>query len=182
LSVRRLIALLAAAALPAFGAPAAHAQQQPTEEAVKAAFLPKFARYVEWPQLAQPVQGAPFQLCVIGRNPFGRMIDAAAAGEQIDSHGVAVRHFASADGAGGCHIAFVTGATPAETSRMLAALGRQPVLTVTDARAGQAHGMIHFVMIGARVRFFIDEAAASERGLSISSRLLALAAQVRQRR
>jgi YfiR/HmsC-like len=42
--------------------------------------------------------------------------------------------------------------------------------------------MIHFTVAGGRVRFFIDEAAAAERGLSISSRLLALALGVRQRR
>ena len=56
------------------------------------------------------------------------------------------------------------------------------MLTVTDARAGPQRGMIHFTIVGGRVRFFIDEAAASDRGLSISSRLLALAAGVRQRR
>ena len=56
------------------------------------------------------------------------------------------------------------------------------MLTVTDARAGPQRGMIHFTIVGGRVRFFIDEADAAERGLSISSRLLALAAGVRQRR
>jgi hypothetical protein len=42
--------------------------------------------------------------------------------------------------------------------------------------------MIHFSMVSGRVRFFIDDAGAAERGLSISSRLLALAIGVRQRR
>ena len=42
--------------------------------------------------------------------------------------------------------------------------------------------MIHFTISGGRVRFFIDEAAAAQRGLVISSRLLALALGVRQRR
>ena len=89
---------------------------------------------------------------------------------------------ANAEGAGGCHLAFVQGNAPAETGRILNALGRTPVLTVTDARAGPQRGMIHFTTVGGRVRFFIDEASAAERGLSISSRLLALAAGVRQRR
>ena len=119
---------------------------------------------------------------MIGRDPFGRLLDQAAASELIDGHGVAVRRIASADGAGGCHLAFVQGAAPAETARLLLALRRQPVLTVTDARAGPQRGMIHFTIVGGRVRFFIDEAAAAERGLSISSRLLALAVGVRQRR
>jgi hypothetical protein len=156
--------------------------QAPTEEAVKAAFLPKFARYVGWPARMQLGAGAPFQLCVIGRDPFGRMLDSAAATEQIDGHGVTVRRLPSVAGAGGCHLAFVQGAAPAETGRLLLALRSQPVLTITDARAGPQRGMIHFTNVSGRVRFFIDEAEAASRGLSISSRLLALAAGVRQRR
>ena len=158
------------------------ARAQPTEDAVKAAFLPKFARYVAWPAAAQPEARAPFQLCVIGHDPFGRLLDLSAASELIDGHGVTVRRLASSDAAAGCHTAFVRGAAPAETARLLGALRGRPVLTVTDGRAGPQRGMIHFTIVAGRVRFFIDEAAAVERGLSISSRLLALALAVRQRR
>lgn len=178
MSIRRLLAsLLALAAVAAAPAPA-----QPTEEAVKAAFLPRFARYVVWPPAAQPAPHATFQLCVIGRDPFGRRLDLAAAGASIDGRAVAVRRMTSAESAAGCHLAFVQGAVPADTARLLSALRRLPVLTVTDGRAGPQRGMVHFTIVGGRVRFFIDEAQAAERGLSISSRLLALAAGVRQRR
>jgi hypothetical protein len=173
----RLLPLLALATM----APAA-AAQAPTQDAVQAAFLPKFARYVAWPAGALPGPGAPFQLCVIGRDPFGPMLDSAAAREQIDGHGVAVRRLAGPDGAAGCHLAFVEGAGRPETQRLLFALRQQPILTVTDARAGPQRGMIHFTMVSGRVRFFIDQAEAAERGLTISSRLLALAAGVRPSR
>jgi hypothetical protein len=53
------------------------------------------------------------------------------------------------------------------------------VLTVTGA-ADAARGIIHFVVTGGRVRFFIDQSAAAQRGLAISSRLLALAVGVKQ--
>jgi len=172
---RRLLALaLLIAAQPA--------RAQPTEDAVKAAFLPRFARYVAWPGPALPPAGAPFQLCLIGRDPFGPALDRVAASELIDGHAVAIRRMTSADRAAGCHLAFVQGSAPTDTARLLLALRAQPVLTVTDGRGGPQRGMIHFTIVGGRVRFFIDEAAAAERGLSISSRLLALAAGVRQRR
>ena len=177
----RLCLLLALCLGPA-AAPARAQAPAPTEEAVKAAFLPKFARYVGWPQRLQLAPGAPFQLCVIGRDPFGRMLDSAAATEQIDGHGVTVRRLPSVAGAAACHLAFVQGAAPADTGRLLLALRGQPVLTITDGRAGPQRGMIHFTIVSGRVRFFIDEAEAAARGLSISSRLLALAAGVRQRR
>ena len=160
----------------------AAARAQPSETAVKAAFLPRFARYVSWPAPASPTAGAPFQLCILGRDPFGPLLDQAASTELIDGHAVAIRRVPSPDRAGGCQLAFVQGATPQETARMLLALRNQATLTVTDGRAGPQRGMIHFTIVGGRVRFFIDDAEAAGRGLSISSRLLALAAGVRERR
>ena len=126
--------------------------------------------------------GAPFQLCVIGRDPFGPLLDRAAATEQIDGHGVTVRRLPNEQGAAGCHLAFVQGRQPGDTGRLLLALRSQPILTITDARAGPQRGMIHFTNLSGRVRFFINEAEAAQRGLTISSRLLALAAGVTQRR
>jgi hypothetical protein len=149
---------------------------------VQATFLPKFARYVGWPAARQLGAGAPFQLCVIGRDPFGPMLDTAAAAEQIDGHGVQVRRLPDERGANACHLAFVQGRQPADTGRLLLALRAQPILTITDARAGPQRGMIHFTNVSGRVRFFINEQEAAQRGLTISSRLLALAAGVTQRR
>lgn len=161
---------------------AAPIRAQPSEAAVKAAFIPKFARYVEWPPAARPAGREPFQLCVIGRDPFGRLLDQSAASELIEGRGVAVRRLASAEGAAGCHLAFVQGRTAQDTGRLLLALRSRPILTVTDSRAGPQRGIIHFAVAAGRVRFFIDDAEAAQRGLSISSRLLALALGVRQRR
>ena len=155
---------------------------QPTEAAVKAAFIPKFARYVSWPAAVAPGPREPFHLCVVGRDPFGSMLDQAARNEAVAGHGLAVRRLASTEGAAGCHIAFVQGQSAPETARLLLALRGHPVLTITDSRAGPQRGMIHFTVASGRIRFFIDEAAAADRGLSISSRLLALALGVRQRR
>lgn len=161
---------------------AAPACAQASEQAVKAAFIPKFARYVEFPRAMQPGAGQPYYLCIIGRDPFGQQIDRAAASEVIDGHAVAVRRFADTAPAAvaGCHVAFVAGANDLATVAMLVTLRRQPTLTVTDARSGKARGMIHFALIEGRVRFHIDNVDAAKRGVTISSRLLALAVEVKQ--
>lgn len=170
---------MAAAALLLAAAPAF---AQASEQAVKAAFIPKFSRYVDFPASAQPAAGQPYYLCVIGRDPFGPLIDQAAASEVIDGHPVAVRRFANTDAGAvaGCHIAFVAGANDRATGAMIEVLRRQPTLTVTDARSGRARGMIDFAVVDGRVRFHIDQAAAAQRGIVISSRLLALAVDVKQ--
>ena len=154
----------------------APAAAQPSETAVKAAFLTKFAAYVGWPH---PVQAGALSLCIVGSDPFGGLLDAAARGQQVDGRPIAVRRMPGTDGTDGCHIAFVQGPNAGKTAEMLQALRGRPILTVTDARAGAARGMIFFVVDGGRVRFHIDQAAAQQSGLSLSSRLLAIALTVR---
>ena len=164
-------ATLALAALPAAAA------APPSDLAVKAAFLTKFPAYVAWPAAARPRPGAPLQICLVGGDPFGRLIDEAARGQQVDGHPLQVRRLDAAGQAAGCHIAFVEGRSPS----LLQGLQGRPVLTVTDARAGAQGGMIHFVIHQGRVRFNIDEALAARSGVGISSRLLGIALSVRQR-
>jgi uncharacterized protein DUF4154 len=160
---------------------AAAAQAQTSDAAVKAAFLPRFARYVTWPPAALPKSGDPFVLCTIGDDPFGQLLDQAARTQTIDGHNIVIRRLSSAEGADRCNIAFVEGSQSVPVGQMLAAIGSKPVLTVTDGSNGGQRGIIHFAVVNGRVRFFIDEGGAARRGMTISSRLLALALGVRQR-
>jgi hypothetical protein len=55
-----------------------------------------------------------------------------------------------------------------------------PVLTITDAALQSgAKGVVHFVIRNGRVRFELDEAAAAQNGLVLSSKLKALAVPAR---
>lgn len=156
------------------------AAAEPTDTAVKAAFLPRFARYVSWPATAMPRGGNPFVLCVIGSDPFGSLLDDAARSQSVDNRRIVVRRMDSAEGADGCHIAFIQANREHSAAQLMGALANKPILTVTDSGNGGRRGIIHFVIVGGRVRFFIDQSSAAQRGLNISSRLLALAIGVRQ--
>lgn len=171
------LALLLATA----GRAVAAAESPSLEMGVKAAFLPKFAAYVNWPPGALGAAEEPIRLCIIGRNAFGSSLDAIAGRERIDQHPVQVRKLNSAAEAGGCHIAFLGGSAKESPARMLDALQGQPILTVTDARVGAERGIVHFVLKDGRVRFHIDDALAARSNLDISARLLSLAVSVRQR-
>jgi hypothetical protein len=172
---RGIIAAILGVIALAAGTPAA---AQPTDIEVKAEFLPRFARYVTWPGAAMPRASEPFVLCILGADPFGGLVDKAARGQTVGGRRIVVKRLSAASGADACHLAFVAGSATRTTAQMLAGIGRKPVLTVTDD--GGQRGIIHFSVAGGRVRFFIDQAAASERGLTISSRLLALAIGVKK--
>lgn len=177
----RRACLIAALFLATQGSAATSARSTPSETAVKAAFLPKFAAYVNWPPGILGAPEDPVQLCIIGRDPFGAALDEAAARERIDQHPIVVRRLATAIGADRCQIAFVGGSAKQGVAPMLAALRGQPALTVTDAAMGAERGMIHFTLQGGRVRFHIDDDMAARSNLALSARLLSLALSVKPR-
>lgn len=153
----------------------------PLEAQVKAAFLPKFAAYVNWPSGAVSAPDDPVQLCVIGQDPFGRNLDDAVVRQRIGTHPVLLRRLENTAGAEHCSIAFLGGSTKQAIAAMQEALRGQPILTVTDASLGAERGMVHFALKDGRVRFHIDDALAARSSLSISARLLSLAISVKPR-
>lgn len=171
-----------AAACVILGATSAPASAQPTELAVKAAFLSKFAAYVNWPVRTRPGRNGALTLCVVGSDPFGQILDDAVQGQRVDDHPIAVKRLPSAAGAETCHLAFVQGRDRRSSGGLLAGMQGKPILTVTDAGAGSQRGIIHFVIVDGRVRFMIDQAAAQRDGLDLNARLLAIALEVKARR
>jgi len=160
---------------------AATTQPKPLDARVKAAFLPKFAAYVNWPPSVLGAPDDPLVLCIIGRDPFGPDLDETAARQHVDQRPLLVRRIESTAGAGRCHIAFLGGSAKQSTNMMRDALQGQPVLTVTDASLGNGRGMVHFEVKEGRVRFHVDDALAARSNLGISARLLSLAISVKAR-
>jgi len=169
-SLAWLVALAVLPASPALG--------QSLEYAIKATYLHKFAPFVAWPSPAAEFPNGGFVLCAVGDDSLGGMLDRAAAGQQVDSHPIVIRRFASVSGNPGCSVMYVTGPR-AQVVSDLAAVRGQPVLTVTDGASDPAAtGMINFVIEDGRVRFDINNTAAAADGLTISSKLLSLAVHV----
>ena len=159
--------------------PAAHADSETLEAAVKATYLYKFAPFVEWPDPTTEFPGGAFSLCVVGDPLFGGLLERAVAGQDVSGRPIAVRRYATISGNPGCAMMFVTGSPAQPVGDVLALVRGQPVLTVTDgAHDPAARGIINFVIADNRVRFEIDEAAAAANQLAVSSKLLALAARV----
>lgn len=148
--------------------------------AVKAAFLYKFEPFVSWPASAFPAPDSPFNLCVVGDDPFGSLLDRVVAGQQTAGHGIAVVRLRALSPDAHCSLAYIAAADAAAARQAEAAVAGTPVLTITDSIAdASAKGMINFVIADNRVRFEIDAALARQAGLEISSKLLSLAVSVK---
>jgi hypothetical protein len=156
----------------------AHAQGGAIEYAVKATYLYKFAPFVEWPPSAFASASSPFQVCILGRDPFGANLDQAVSGQRVDEHRVVVRRLDRVDAASGCHVLYLGVPTSQTAAEALRAVRGSPILTVADdGRGGGA--IIKFVVKDNRVRFDIDTTAAAANHMTISSKLLGMAMSVR---
>ena len=174
----RALAAGCAAAIAMGGA--AHAEGGDLELAVKATYLYKLAPFVSWPAAAMPAATAPLVICVQGVDPFGAVLDRATSGQAVGSHPVIVRRLARLEPGSGCQIAFVAGGEGQSQAQALQAVDGAPVLTVTDEGRGGAKGIVHLRLNGGKVRFDIDAGQADKNGVTISSKLLALALAVKR--
>jgi len=160
------------------------AQPEPTqvslEYAVKATYLYKLAPFVSWPPRTFHAPNAPFEICVVGDDPFGDYLERAIAGHSLGAHPFAVRRIEKLEPDTDCQIAFIGHLSTQSLGDALAAVSGKPVLTVTDSDIADDGGSImQFVIEHGRVRFDINTDAAARNHLAISSKLLNLALAVK---
>ena len=153
----------------------------PLETAVKAAYLGKFGLYTSWPDQAFTAADTSARLCLFGADPFGPQLEQNVAQQRVQDRPVQVRRLSSPEQLSGCHIVFINEPDPQRRGQLLDSLRGSSALTVTDAKGSAATGIINFVIQDNRVRFDIDDAAAAQAGLTISSKLLRLALTVKPR-
>lgn len=174
-SLRVLLFLAAGVATAA----TAFAQREATESGVKAAFLYKFANYIDWPANAFASPSAPLVIGVLGADEIAGELDRIVPGRNVNGHPVTVRRLKNGDSASGVHILFVGKDQGGAAATVRAARG-QGALTVTESDQGleSMGSAINFVTAGERVAFEISLDSAEKSGHRISSRMLAVAKRV----
>ena len=160
--------------------PAAMAQLHPTDVQVKAAYLYNFGKFVRW-QPDRPAN-ASFDICVLGKDPFGNVLDSTVKGESIDAHQINVKRLQNMDEASHCNILFVAPSEQNRLSAILPAATRLNILTVSDMPGfAERGGVIELVNKEDRIRFEVNLTAAKESHLVLSSELLKIAVRVLQK-
>jgi uncharacterized protein DUF4154 len=176
ISRRRGPGLLFAAVVPALTLlAAAPASDSAGEYEVKAAFLYNFTRFVEWPPEAFPDANAPLTLCVVGKDPFGEVLDDVVRDETVGGRRLAVVRPGPGDDLAHCQLLFVSRSEHPRLGALLRRLQGKSVFTVGEEEGFlEAGGILRFVRAGRSVRFEINQAAAERAPLKISSKLMRL--------
>jgi hypothetical protein len=155
--------------------------QSANEYQVKAAFLYNFAKFVEWPPQSFKGPDDPLVVCVVGHNPFGRMLEDTVNGKTLEGRPFAVSNVPDIQQADGCHILFVSSSERKHLQSILKSIKAPGVLTVGETEGFVTNGgVINFKLEGGRVRFEINLEAAATEGLQIRSSLLSLAVIVKK--
>jgi hypothetical protein len=149
-----------------------------SEASVKAAFLYKFAAYIEWPPTAFASPTAPFTFGVMGQDDVATELERLVSGRQWSGHPLAVKRV-SGDSFAGLQMLFIGRGASDRLGSVVRAAQLPGLLVVTENEKGLAYGAaINFVLQEDHVGFEVAPEAAERNGLRISSRMLAVARRV----
>jgi len=155
----------------------AAAEEAYSEDAVKAAFLYRFAGYVTWPPQALH---APFSIAVLDDDAVAAELEHALAGRTINELPAQVRRIRNVHALGDAQVLYIgPGLSTAQLQAVLDEVAGRPILVVTDTPDGlNAGSIVNFMLVDRRVRFEVSLPAAERAGLKIGSGLLSVAARV----
>ena len=157
----------------------ASAQNITLERQVKAAYLFKFAGFVEWPEASFAATDSLLQIGVAGDDLLADQVELMVAGRVVGGHPVSVRHIRPGEALAGLHILYIGASEKAAAARMLAEIQGRAVLTVSDADDALGLGcMIAFVVAQDRLRCDVALKPVNSSRLRNSARMLAVANRV----
>jgi len=150
--------------------------QAVSEYQVKAAYVYNFAKFVEWPARDFASPTAPIQLCVLNDQSFESELNRIVKGKTVAGRPVAVIPVHGGEQSRRCHVLFINSSQNTQARNILEALRDTSVLTVGENKGFvEDGGIISFVLQDDRVQFEVNQRAANQAGLHISSRLLSVA-------
>ena len=154
------------------------ASAQALEHELKAAYLFRFLSFIEWPTLR--ADNTPLTIGVMGADEVLAELQDIVPGRMVQGRAVNVRRVREGEPLAGLQVLFVGRAAAAVLSKLPQTQG---TVVVSDADGALDRGAaIGFVRSEGRVRFHVSLDAAERQGVSISSRMLSVAEQVRGRR
>lgn len=149
----------------------AQADEQNLEYKVKAAYLYNFTKFITWPEKAAPT----FNICIIGHDPFGPLLDALESKTVLDKP-IRLFRFESPKPAKDCDIAYL------DNTEQRAELALPGVLFVGSLKKAltvssepffaESGGMIGFALDDGKVKLHINLRALKQNGLTVSAKLI----------
>lgn len=146
-----------------------------TDAELRAAVIYNIARFVQWPQAAEPAS-QHFDICTLGNNPVAEALN-ALKGKMLNGAPAIVRSTQRED-LSGCHLLYIAEDHAAHMTAISQTLAtsRAATLTISDAPSFLAlGGMVQLVVLNDRLQFRVNQELAETAKLSLNAKLLQLA-------
>jgi hypothetical protein len=152
------------------------------EHQLKAAFLYKFAAYIEWPAVAFAQAEDPLMIGVVGSEEMAAELTKLNNGIRVNNRAVHVKSLSTADNINDLHILFISHRAVDNLPALLNQVRDKPVLAVTESPGAlDAGSIINFIPVDSYIRFEISVTSAEASGIKISARLLDVAQRIEKR-
>jgi hypothetical protein len=164
--------------------PPLSAAAAPPQHEVKAEFIERFTRFIDWPESAFASPTAPFVVCVWGQSPLTSQLEQVLSRGRLKSRSVRLLQVESRDRLQPCHILYVASRDRAVIRGIVASTRGKPLLSVGDQPGLAEEGLLINLFLDAEgfVRFEVNLDATRLSGLKVSAKLMRLARLVGSRK
>ncbi len=148
-------------------------------QTLTAAFLFNFMKLSEWPPEAISDQ---FTLCVSESTEYASKLD-SIAGKEVQNKPVIIKHLLPGEDASICQLLFLPDEEkPLRRQEWLKHIDNKPILSVSDVSEFlDEGGMIVLVADNSHLKFEVNLAKVEKAGIKMSSQILQIARQVREK-
>jgi hypothetical protein len=152
------------------------AQGTSREYDVKAVFLFNFVQFTEWPTNAFATTNSPLVIGVLGKDPFGAILDTTIKGETFNGRTLKVQRFSRVEDVKDCHMLFVSSSEASRVGPVIEALKNRPILTVGESDGfALSGGCVRFITENSKIRLRVNLESVKRAQLTLSSKLLRVA-------
>jgi len=144
------------------------------EYEVKAMFLVLFIRHVQWPSYSGiNDRTKPFNIVVMGGNPFGEHLDVKTAGKRISGKNIKIIYIDDIEDIPECYILFVADMSRNKLTEVIQKTKKKPILIVGDTDGYTQRGVhINLLLVDNRINLEVNETAVHEANLILSDSTL----------
>jgi len=175
-TAKKIYGLLVLFCLAGYAVGSDYVTQNPYK--VEAAFLRNFAHYVTWPENTFSDSASPWNICVLGSDPFGKILETTLKNRTEQGRGFKVFRAESIEMLPSCQMVFIAYKDPKKRQAALNVLKEKNVLTVSDAPGFLREGGVIQFQVNDRVHMNINLDQARAVSLSIQTKMLEVSSAV----
>ncbi|MEM9102943.1 MAG: YfiR family protein [Pseudomonadota bacterium] len=160
---------------------AASLERKADENLLRAIFVEKFTRFIQWPKSALDIDTADFTLCVFKDQLFYQSFKSIFVNLKIKKRKVVVDYLKGIENFDHCHIVYLSNASLNDLKKIVGISTSNGPLIIGEIKGFVEHGAhINLLEVDKKLRIEVNTYSMSNSGFKASSKLLKYARVVRK--